>query len=157
MGVLRCPRTVDHPLPSLPESCSHCWELRGFALVHRAARDPCHLLSAPPHTFSHSSVMPHSLCSGASWVPKLSLPLSSCCHQEPPLLRDRAPGPAHSCPTPAEVQAPVPLLSGRGPLPSRGPSLCGVGGYSVRAERVPAHPGATPRCAPRSLREACTP
>ena len=78
MGVLRCPRTVDHPLPSLPESCSHCWELPGFALVHRAARDPCHLLSAPP-TFSHSSAVPHSLqwcLVGPQVVPPSELPLS---------------------------------------------------------------------------------
>ena len=66
MGVLRGPR-MDHPLPSLPESCSHCWEIPGSALVHRAERDPCQLLSACRAPFSQSS--------------------ASC-----PLHRDRAPG-----------------------------------------------------------------
>jgi len=121
MGVLRGPR-MDHPLPSLPESCSHCWEIPGSALVHRAERDPCQLLSACRAPFSQSSA-------------SCPLPPSSCCLQELALHRDRAPG----------EYPPAPALFSQDVDPSL-PGALALG--SVCAECIPAHPGAMPRCTP---------
>lgn len=139
MGVLRCPRTVDHPLPSLPESCSHCWELPGFALVHRAARDPCHLLSAtPPHLQPQLSHAAHSLqwcLVGPQVVPPSELLLSP--RAAPP--QGQSSWASTLLPHPCRGPGPSPPLSqGTAPFPLGAPRSVGsVGTPCVQSVSLP--------------------